>query len=262
MRYFHQWKIKLKDRYKQTIISHKNQKQFNIIVMNFKNSFVYVQCQTNLFLKNMRKFAKTFIDDIIIFSRIRKNHLKHLKIVFERLFFYDVIFNFAKKILNFFFLILLNQIMNALKFITAKKKLIAIVQLIFSRILNAFEIYLKLTEWMRNYVSYYVQIVKSLQNWKTIFLKNEFIKNNFKKTFFKKTFINQLINVKYQSYEYLQIRFSKSNFLIYFKTMKLTFIDVDVSKKKFQNHDFSCSKWFRKKRHYYHQKRNSIDYVF
>ena len=121
MKYFHQWKVKLKNRYKQIIISHKNQKQFNIIVMNFKNSFVYVQRQTNLFFKNMRKFARIFIDNIIIFSRIKKKHLKHLKTVFERLFFYNVIFNSAKVFLNFFSLILLNQIIDALKFTTAKK---------------------------------------------------------------------------------------------------------------------------------------------
>ena len=122
--------------------------------------------------------------------------------------------------------------MNALKLIIAKKKLIAIIQLIFSRILNAFEVYLKLTKWMRNYVSYYVQIAELLQNRKTIFLKKKSIKNNFKKTFSKRTFINQSINAEYWSYEYLQIKFSKSSFLIYFEAMKLTFIDVDVSKKR------------------------------
>ena len=127
MKYFHQWRIKLENRYRQTIISHKNQKQFNVIVMNFKNSFVYVQRQTNLFFKNMREFAKIFIDDIIIFSRIRKKHLKHLKTIFERLFFLWRHFQFYKKNFEFFFLILLNQIINALKFIIAKKKLIAIV---------------------------------------------------------------------------------------------------------------------------------------
>ena len=121
MKYFHQWKIKLKNRYKQIVISHRNQKQFNVIVINFKNSFVYVQRQTNLLFKNMRKFARTFIDDIIIFSRIRKKHLKHLKTVFERLFFYDVIFSSAKIFLDFSSLILLNQIIDALKFTTAKK---------------------------------------------------------------------------------------------------------------------------------------------
>ena len=175
-----------KNRYKQTVISHKNQKQFNVIVMNFKNSFVYVQRQTNLLFKNMQEFVRTFIDDIIIFSRIKKKNLKHFKTVFERLFFYDVIFNFAKIFLDFFSLILLNQVMNALKFIIIKKKLIAIIQLIFSRILNAFKVYLKLTEWMRNYVSYYAQIAEPLQNRKTIFLKKKSIKNNFRKTFSKK----------------------------------------------------------------------------
>ena len=180
----------------------------------------------------MREFARIFIDDIIIFSRIRKKHLKHLKTIFERLFAYDVTLNLIKNFLDFSSLILLNQIMNALEFIIAKKKLIAIIQLIFSRILNAFEVYLKLTEWMQNYVSYYVQIAEPLQNRKTIFLKKKSIKNNFKKMFFKRTSIDQSINTKYQSYEYLQIRFSKSNFLIHFEAIKSTFIDVDVSKKR------------------------------
>ena len=107
-----------------------------------------------------------------------------------------------------------------------------IVQLIFPRILNVFEIYLKLIDWFRNYVFYYAQIAKPLQNCKTIFLKNESIKNNSRKTFFKKTSIDQSINAKYQFYEYLQIRFSKSSFLVHFDANKSTFIDVNASKKK------------------------------
>ena len=85
---------------------------------------------------------------------------------------------------------------------------------------------------MRNYVFYYAQIAESLQNRKTILLKKDSTKNNFKKTFSKKTFIDQSINAKYQSYEYLQIRFSKPSFLIHFEAMKSTFIDVDASKKR------------------------------
>ena len=169
MKYFHQWKIKLKNRYKQTIISQRKQKQFNMIVINFKNSFAYIQRQTNLFFKNIREFAKIFINDIIIFSRIRKKHLKHLKTIFQRLFSYDVTLNLTKAFLNFSFLILLNQVIDALKFITIKKKLTTIIQLIFSRTLNPSEVYLKLTKWMRNYVFYYIQIAESLQNRKTIF---------------------------------------------------------------------------------------------
>ena len=85
---------------------------------------------------------------------------------------------------------------------------------------------------MRNYVFYYVQIAKSLQNCKTILLKKNQSKTISKFFFKKKTFINQSINAKYKSYEYLQIRFSKSNFLIYFETIRSIFIDVNALKKK------------------------------
>ena len=44
----------------------------------------------------MREFAKIFIDDIIIFSRIRKKYLKHLKTIFKRLLLYDVTLNSIK----------------------------------------------------------------------------------------------------------------------------------------------------------------------
>ena len=71
-----------------------------------------------------------------------------------------------------------------------------------------------------------------MQNRKTIFLKKKSSKNNSRKNFFKKTPVDQSINGKYQSYEYLQIRFSKSSFLIHFEAIKSIFIDVNALKKK------------------------------
>lgn len=64
--------------------------------MKFKNFSAYVQRQIDLLLKNMRSFARIFINDIIIFSRIRQKHSKHLKIVFNRLFAFGIILNFVK----------------------------------------------------------------------------------------------------------------------------------------------------------------------
>ena len=65
--YFYQWTVRKKNRYKQTIIIHRGQKQFNMIVMNFKNFSVYVQRQTDFMLKNFRDFVRTYIDDIVFF---------------------------------------------------------------------------------------------------------------------------------------------------------------------------------------------------
>jgi hypothetical protein len=42
LRYFYQWTVKFDDRHKLTIIFHREQKQFNVCVMNFKNSSFYV----------------------------------------------------------------------------------------------------------------------------------------------------------------------------------------------------------------------------
>jgi hypothetical protein len=42
LKYFYQWTIKFDDRHKLTIISHCDQKQFNVCVMSYKNSSLYV----------------------------------------------------------------------------------------------------------------------------------------------------------------------------------------------------------------------------
>ena len=41
--FFHQWQITSENRHKLTVVSHKNAKQWNVTIMKWKNSFVYVQ---------------------------------------------------------------------------------------------------------------------------------------------------------------------------------------------------------------------------
>ena len=41
--YFYQWKMKSQNKHKQTIISHRDQKQFNVTIMKFIDSSVHVQ---------------------------------------------------------------------------------------------------------------------------------------------------------------------------------------------------------------------------
>ena len=40
--FFYQWRVHLRDRHKLIIVIHKNQKSFNVVVMKYKNNFVYV----------------------------------------------------------------------------------------------------------------------------------------------------------------------------------------------------------------------------
>ena len=68
--FFYQWRVHSDDRHKLTVMSHRDQKLFNVVVMKYKNSFVYVQRQIDRLLRVYRKFVKTYVDDIVIFSRI------------------------------------------------------------------------------------------------------------------------------------------------------------------------------------------------
>ena len=230
--YFHQWTVKYENRYKQIVISHRDQKQFNVVVMKFKNSSAYVQRQTNFMLKNFRVFVKIFINDIIRFSRIRKNHLVHLKIVFERLLNYEIIFSRKKTFLIFPSLMLLKQTVDFLNMFTSKKKLTIIAKFDFSKTLKNLKTYLKFIEWLRNYVPYYAQVAKSFQQKKTILFKKNSTKKNSRKSFSKRTLIIVFTNFEYITYEHLQHVFSQSKFLIHFVIYKSLFIDVNASKQR------------------------------
>ena len=77
-KYFYQWTVRKKNRYKQTMIIHCDQEQFNVTVIKFKNFSTYVQRQTNFMLKKFRDFARIYIDDIVFFFVFLNQHIKHL----------------------------------------------------------------------------------------------------------------------------------------------------------------------------------------
>lgn len=190
--YFYQWRVKEQDKHKQTIIIHRGQKQFNVAVMSFKNSSAYVQRQIDIMLRDLRTFVKTYIDDIIFFFMSFQEHLNHLNFEFQKLFEYDVILSFKKSYLGYPSITLLGQVIDAFEMSTTKKKLAIIAKLAFPISLKELKTYLSLTDWMRNYVSFYAQVVESLQKRKTLLLKNGSKKDNQRRWFFKQTFLIKL----------------------------------------------------------------------
>src|SRR5437762_1613097 len=50
--------------------------------MNYKESFFYSQQMMNKILQSYRNFAQSYINNLIIFSKILKNYKKHLSIIF------------------------------------------------------------------------------------------------------------------------------------------------------------------------------------
>ena len=122
-------------------------------------------------LRQQCRFVRAYIDDIVIFSVMLKEHLQHLHKVFNVLTEKNICLSLKKSYLDYFSVKLLDQRVNTLELVTAVDKLAAITQLKFSKSLSALKKYLSLTEYLRQYILKYTAIVKPLQEQKTLLNK-------------------------------------------------------------------------------------------
>ena len=130
--FFHQWLIRVLNRHKLIVVNHRNSKQWNVTMINYRNSLIYVQRQINFILKNYRHFVKIYVDDIVVFFNSLKKHLRHFNqifILFKRM---NIALKFIKTFLKYFTISLLNQRVNSLNLIIVTNKLKIILNLIFS----------------------------------------------------------------------------------------------------------------------------------
>ena len=230
--FFHQWLVKLADRHKLTIVSHREQKQFNVTIMNFKNFSSYVQRKIDAILRNLRDFIRVYVDDIVVFFNTFEKHMTHLHSMFQRLNFYDINLSLKKFFLNYLTIAFLEQKVDVFDFITATNKLETIVKLDFSYILKNLKIYLNFTKWLREFVTFYAQKTNALQRRKILLLRQfSFNKKTIRKIYSKKTMINNFSIEKLKSYRLLQKTFNKTSFLMHFNSNRQFYIDIDVFKR-------------------------------
>jgi len=138
-----------KDREKFTIVNHRDLKTSNVIIINYKGSPPYVQRIINSILRPYKPFARCYIDDIIIFSKIFEKYIKYLDIIlklFDRL---EMMIKGAKTFLNYPSIILLDQRVDGFDITTSKKRTAVIQNLAFPKILKNLKIYLDFTGWLR-----------------------------------------------------------------------------------------------------------------
>ena len=199
--------------------------------MRYKNFSIYVQRQINRLLRRFRRFARVYVNDIVIFFKIVEKHILHFRAIFDIFQQNNVFIKFSKTILNYFFVQLLRQKVNSFDLFINEKKLKIIVKLFFSRIFRQLKIYLSLTKWLREYVSHYVDVIKFLQLKKTKLLKFFFKIDNVKKIYSSRIRLNNSILLKIKSFRNFQTLLSKSFYLIYHDSKQQTFIDFDISKK-------------------------------
>ena len=106
--FFHQWFVRVTNRHKLIVISHKKSEQWNVTIMSYRNSSTYVQRQINIILRKYRHFVKAYVDDIVIFFNSLKKHFRHLMQIFALFKKYNIVIKTSKIYLNYSFIVLLN----------------------------------------------------------------------------------------------------------------------------------------------------------
>ena len=231
--FFYQWLMQITNWHKLIVISHRKQKQFNVVVMNYINSSIYVQRKINVILRVFRVFVKAYVNDIVIFNKTLKKHLIHLHQIFQLLNSYNIRLSSKKSYLKYFIVALLNQKMNVFDFIIVANKLTIIVNLRFFYIFKNLKSYLNFIDWLRNYIIWYVQKSNSLQFRKTmLFRSSSSNKKRQRKMYFVKIILKKFFEIEIKFYNQLQKTFDKTELFIHHNFIRITYIDVNVFKRR------------------------------
>ena len=75
----------------------------------------------NEFLRLYRYFARCYIDNIMIFSYIAKEHFEHLRTIFALFACFKITFKLKKSYLNYLLIILFEQRIDNFKLIIIEK---------------------------------------------------------------------------------------------------------------------------------------------
>ena len=120
--------------------------------------------------------------------------------------------------------------MNEFDIIILEKQIAIIQELKFFKTFKNLEIYLSLIDWLHQYIFYYAQLIKFLQQRKIILLQNDFIKEKSRKRCSKKIQITNSSILKYEVFKIIQKIFDKFNFLHHQDSNQWLYINFDVSK--------------------------------
>ena len=227
--FFYQWKTHFDDVYKQIIVIHREQEIFLVLIMRNRNSILYVQRQMNDILRAFRQFVKIYIDDVVIKSNSLKEHLTHLKIVFNLFVKFNIAIKLIKMFIDYSDVALLEQRVNSLKFSISEEKFKAIASIKFSETLQNLKHYFELTKYIRDHIHYYAVIVRSLQNLKSFLLKTSSSEFNRKNHVRKIKIVFTMLKIK--SFKLLQKIINHSFILYHFNVDKSFWIDLDIFKK-------------------------------
>ena len=229
--FFYQWRVHLNNKHKFIVVNYRKQKSFNVAVMSYKNFSAYVQRQINRLLRRLRKFARVYVDDIVMFSHTKVEHETHFRDVFFVLTDNNVFIKSTKAFLDYFSVSLLGQKINSFELAIVEDKLKTIAKLHFFRTLRQLKLYLDIIDWLRNYVYFYANIFASLQRRKIELLRHNSVAEIVRRSFVNKTRIERFTELKIAFFKVIQKALSQFSYLIPTNSSCQLYINLNVNKK-------------------------------
>jgi hypothetical protein len=230
--FFYQWRVWPPDCRYLTVASHRGQETLTVAPMGYCNSVAYVQRQMDIELESHKAYARIYVDDLFIFSDSLDDHIVHINAVLDRLAKLRITLNPNKSYIGFPTVKLLGQKVNALGLAAAQDKLDAIASLDFPRTLKDLEIYLGLTGWLRRYVPNYSEVIKPLQERKTLLNGRGPATGNARRRYASKTDLENPTQAELDAFERLQSVFRKPSFLSHYDKSRQLYVDLDGSKRR------------------------------
>ena len=132
----------------------------------------YVQREIDNILRNVRDWARAYIDNIICSRTSLDDLFCKLRILFEIFLHYNISIKPTKSYLNYPDVGLLGQQVNFLELTNSDEKLKVVCLLRYPETLRPLEYHLSLTGYLRSYIYFYAQIASPLQAFKTRLLKS------------------------------------------------------------------------------------------
>ena len=225
--FFYQWKVKPNQKHQLTVLSHLGQEVFNVAVIGYKNSPVFAQRQIDRILQSYQKYARAYVNNIVIFSKSLDEHLNHLHNVFRELTITRIILQPNKSFLAYPSVHFFGQSVNVLGMATAEAE---ITQLAFHCSLKNLEAYLGLTGYLRQYIPYYTHVSRPLQERKALLNGSVNVGGNRRQKVVARMYITTLTNRKHNAFHHLQQIFLRPSILLHYDSSCQLYIDLNASK--------------------------------
>ena len=154
--FFYQWRLYPSSWKFFTVVTYRGQETFRVPVIGCVNSII------DKILREVRDFARAYVDNMVVGSKSLDEHLDHLRRVFELFKKYNIAISPEKAFLGYPNIKLLSRRVNSIGLLTTKEILAAIAKIEYPTILGLLEYYFGLSKYLREYIYYYTQLAKPL----------------------------------------------------------------------------------------------------